>query len=299
MARGMFSYLIDKAAFIDRIDLNVSVRKPYAAQPPDTDFLRTRKLQPIGSKGSQYGRLARGRYRGLDVEVKYSKRPTYRRIPDARVTVHSERHVVTWSKVELLLDRLGYIPAWYTVEVSWLELTFDMTKASIADLLGWLFTRARVRVCKGETSSTVYAGSRKSPWEVRMYEKSKGVVRLEFILRRAFLRKRNLLTGPRIARLSSVRLFDQLVTFLRVKGDIGDDQFGYRIRAIHSMKAADVELVKKSRGIAREPELVRVDGCSLPNLRDAVRKSGSKMGELVDGMTLQTQLMEMQENMVW
>jgi hypothetical protein len=35
---------------------------------------------------------------------------------------------------------------------------------------------------------TLYVGARRSPWELRVYDKGPGIVRFEFIFRRAFLR---------------------------------------------------------------------------------------------------------------
>ena len=75
------------------------------------------------------------------------------------------------------------------IRVSQVEFTFDVTGATIDYVHEHLVHGARndVKVLSDGERQTIYVGSPRSAWQVRIYQKRCRVVRLEFVLRRAFL----------------------------------------------------------------------------------------------------------------
>jgi hypothetical protein len=106
------------------------------------------------------------------------------------------------------------------MSVSALELTFDVTDISLEYVRDNLIHRAAraVNTLRDERGyGTTYVGSPRSAWQVRIYQKNKSVVRIEFILRKSFLSKYGiqrledvvLLSRINIWRLLSVREFSR------------------------------------------------------------------------------------------
>jgi len=98
------------------------------------------------------------------------------------------------------------------------ELTFDLKKPSYAEICRTIEYRAsRSRKLGGGTKRghTMYVGSSRSLWYARIYEKKKGVLRVEFVFRRGYLSARGisspndlvLLRNVNLRRLLSLRQF--------------------------------------------------------------------------------------------
>jgi hypothetical protein len=81
-------------------------------------------------------------------------------------------------------------PGWKE-KVSLVELTFDLTGVTVEWLRRCIVTRAHKFAQRTDQFGrrTLYIGGKTSPWQLRIYDKADGVVRLELILRRPFLRK--------------------------------------------------------------------------------------------------------------
>lgn len=101
------------------------------------------------------------------------------------------------------------------LEVSIAELTTDLSGVSVGDLRRRAVHGARLTTFlrNPETGATThYVGSKNSSWQGKFYDKADGVVRVEFTLRRAFLRRKQI---RRPAELLKLRLLDlsELVCF--------------------------------------------------------------------------------------
>jgi hypothetical protein len=99
----IFEYLVDSAAFVDRIEL--SVGEQHFKEP--VQLIRKHMLRreseslAIGGKNSLYTRLLRGRckYSGNPLGLKYGKRKTYARVPALRLAMRSDRVPLTCAQV--------------------------------------------------------------------------------------------------------------------------------------------------------------------------------------------------------
>jgi hypothetical protein len=89
------------------------------------------------------------------------------------------------------------------------ELTFDLTKVSVNYLHQHMIHGARQwyewtdRVGRRRT---VYIGSPTSDWQIRIYDKTERVVRLELILRRGILPENGILQPDNVVKLRSLDL---------------------------------------------------------------------------------------------
>ncbi len=125
----------------------------------------------------------------------YGKKKKFKNVPALRITMHSERVPLTGTQVRLLVKALTVGP--YQVRVSSVEFTFDVTGVTIDYIRRHLVHAARttIKVLSDGERKTVYVGSPRSAWQVRIYQKTHSVVRIEFVLRRPFL-SRNGINGP-------------------------------------------------------------------------------------------------------
>jgi hypothetical protein len=106
--------------------------------------------------------------------------------------INREEHLTTQRRLvppQVYLLTLRCTRSSPELTVSALELTFDFTGTSIDEVRQLPIHRAKgVRVLiDGRGWQTIYIGSPRSAWQVRIYQKTKSVVRLEFVLRRRFL----------------------------------------------------------------------------------------------------------------
>lgn len=118
----------------------------------------------------------------------------YRRAAPFKLIVRSEGAPVTAAQV--LHAARAFLRCGLRAEVNLIELTFDLRCITILYLRRRLLTRARRYHCQSEpgTCTTLYLGAPRSPWQVRVYQKTASVVRVELILRRAFLKTHNVCT---------------------------------------------------------------------------------------------------------
>jgi hypothetical protein len=181
----VFSWTVDRVAFIDKIVLGVNGER----NPEFEDALSHPENRGICTPSSLYSRALSGIFplSGNPVDVLYGKTKRFANIPALRVTMRSERIPLTAAQVLLLVKRL--MVELTQTRVSTVELTFDFTGVTIGYVLRHLIHRAQhaARVLSDGERMTIYVGSPRSAWEVRIYEKTHAVLRLEFILRRSFL----------------------------------------------------------------------------------------------------------------
>ncbi len=184
----MFAYTTDRAAFIDRMVLN--------AWSPDVNAATFRgKLEgernlPILGKGGVYSRCISGRCKltGNPLNIVYGKTKRFRNVPVAQISFRSELVPLTGAQVVVAMTEL--FGAGAHIDISMLELTFDTERTAWWRLRQEAVHRARSwRELSGLGGRrTLYVGSRASDMQARIYQKTDTLVRLEFVLRRAYLR---------------------------------------------------------------------------------------------------------------
>jgi len=180
----MFSYLLNEATFIDRIGLSV-----WTEEKPILDQLLDSKDTGIFKPGSLYARCLSGRspLTGNPVRMVYGRVSRLRRVPPVGIFMTSEDIPLTGAQVNETVRLLT--PAATRVQPVNAELTFDLTTVSVSKLYRNLLYRARQwnELMDASGRKTVYIGSPKSAWELRIYDKAVGITRLELILRRQLL----------------------------------------------------------------------------------------------------------------
>ena len=208
----IFSWTRDRAAFIDRICL--SVRGSLGTNFTDNilDPQNRATLHPT----SIYSRVVRGKCPVTEnrIEIRYGRAKHFENIPPVQIVMHSEKVPVTGAHALRLLK--GLCTDAPDVSVSLVELTFDFTRIRTAFLLRHLVHKAKgdVRILTDGKRTTLYVGSPRSAWQVRIYRKQSSVLRLEFILRRPFLARHGLLQVEDLVLLRCFPLWD-LLSFRR------------------------------------------------------------------------------------
>jgi hypothetical protein len=106
----------------------------------------------------------------------------------------------------------------FRVQVSKVEVTFDLSETSVEFFIRHVQTRARTRVLRDDSGRrTFYVGRPSSQWQLRVYEKAEFLTSFEFIFRLEFLRKIGirypheliLLRRVNLSRLVSLREVDR------------------------------------------------------------------------------------------
>ena len=224
---GVFSHLINEAAFFDKVTLNVWGQRRRRSPVG----IRHEANFAIGGPSRFYARCIRARHvaSGNNFQVRYGVMRPYKNLSPYVVTVWAGGTPVSCADVLLVLDT--YMRTGYRVTVSAVEMTFDSSGIPL-----WRFTRdliTRAKLIKQEFSregaATVYVGGRKNPWQLRIYQKTPSIVRVEFILRSRFLREHCINLPQELSLLRRLNL-SEVVSFQEVKQD-GTHRLPLRVRA--------------------------------------------------------------------
>jgi hypothetical protein len=184
----VFRHLVDRGATIDKVVISATGQL--------NDIFRECELVNVKPKsiyhpGGHYAGciFADWRVTKNPVSIHHGRMVKFKNVPPLRFTMQSENVPLTAAQVYLLIWRCTRDSPELTV--SSLELTFDFTGTSIFELDRQLFHRARqVKTLTDKRGwTTIYIGSPRSSLQVRIYQKTASVVRLEFVLRRGFLAK--------------------------------------------------------------------------------------------------------------
>jgi hypothetical protein len=198
----VFPYLLNKAAFIDTILMSV-----WAKEKPVLYQLLDEKREGILKPGSSYARLVKGRapLTGNPVEIVYGKISRFSNVPPCQVRMRSEEVPLTGAQVNETMRLI--FPTATRIQPVLVELTFDLTKVSVGYLHRHMIHRARQWNEMGDTAGrTAYIGSPASAWEIRIYDKTERVVRLELILRKGILPDNGILQPDNVLTLRSLEL---------------------------------------------------------------------------------------------
>jgi hypothetical protein len=171
------------------------------------------------------------------------------------------------------------------IRVSKVELTFDVTGATIVYVLWHIIHRAQndIRVLSDGERTTIYVGSPRSAWEVRIYEKTRsGVLRLEFILRRSFLSRHGINKPEDVLLLRKLKVWDLL--------------------SVRRFSASNAARVTETWDNEIGKELVRTWGeyrRPLRSLPRILKNHGVHPYEVLRRTRLQEKLEDMQKRLLW
>ncbi len=185
----MFTYTTDQAAFIDRIVVNVWSPDVNAAVIKGK--LESYKNSPILGNSKVYSWCISGKERlsGNPIAIVYGRAKRFANVPKAQITFRSESVPVTGAQIMVTMTEL--LGSRTKIDVSVLELTLDSERVARWRLCQEALYRARtwreISDACGRRK-TRYIGSRASDVQLRIYDKTDRVVRLEFVLRSGYLR---------------------------------------------------------------------------------------------------------------
>jgi hypothetical protein len=181
---GIFPRLADKSAFIDKAVLSVWGNRRERV----SSVVELAETRAIGGSSRMYARLLPGHCQltGNPFELKYGRLHSYPNVPPFRLSLRSDNAPLSAAEVNAIANSL--FRSGFGFQVSQLEFTFDVTGLSFSFFREHLLTSARSITEVGkENSKTLYAGRPRSPWQLRIYSKTYSLMRVEFVLRRAWL----------------------------------------------------------------------------------------------------------------
>jgi hypothetical protein len=200
---GVFPDLFNVKAFFDK----VIVAARGIRQDAPSSALQVTSSKAIGGGERKYARKQSGvvTASGNSFDLLYGPMQLTSILPPLMLTLRSDASPITISEITAVVDAI--CEEKWRASISSLELTFDFSGLPIEFFRRSIFSSAHRYVSLRDEKGwrTYYVGGRTSPWQVRIYQKTKEVVRLEFVLRRPFLRQCGVNT---IADLEKLRTLD-------------------------------------------------------------------------------------------
>jgi hypothetical protein len=200
---GVFPNLFNLRAFFDKVVVGIRARKKDV--PGRAVQVTTSKA--IGGAGRKYARKQSGviTASGNPFDLTYGPLQLKAILPALMLTLRSGAAPTTVKELTAAIDAI--CEKGWRASISSAELTFDVTGLPIEFFRHSLFSSAHKfkRLRDEEGRRTYYVGGRTSPWQVRIYQKTETVVRLEFVLRRPFLRQHSI---TKISDLKKLRTLD-------------------------------------------------------------------------------------------
>ena len=215
---GVFPHLVNSAAFVDKID--IAVRGVKRTAP--LDHIASEGSYPIGGAGSFYACVIPGRNRPTDnrFRFKYGVTRPYKNLSPFVVCLRAYGLPVTCADAMLVID--GFLRMGCRTSVSLIELTFDTEGIPLEHFTRELCSTARIfREFESDSGSTLYVGGVNSSWQLKIYQKTYTIVRVEFTIRNLFLRKHGIIRAQQACLLRRARLWDH-VSFREVDQSEGD-----------------------------------------------------------------------------
>lgn len=208
-SQRIFSDLVDERSTIDKIAVSVHGKLNETFRENELVKVNPKSIFRLG--GHYAGCIfAHSCLTGNPLSIHHGKMVGFKNVPPLRFTMQSEHIPLTAAQVYLLTWRCTCEAPELTV--SSLELTFDFTGTSIAKIREQLIQRAqRVTLLTDERGwQTIYVGSPRSAWQARIYQKTKSVVRLEFMLRRRFLSRHGIHRPEDVLLLRQIKIWELL-----------------------------------------------------------------------------------------
>jgi hypothetical protein len=251
---GIFEYMTDRIAFIDRVDLSVWGRR---RQKPKASISILEGFS-IGGPGRIYAYSAHGICHATRnrFEHRYGVLRWPRTVPPSRLILYSNGTPLSYAHVEWVLD--GLMRRGCRTCLSRVELTFDVSEPSVEFFSKHAVTAARkVMSLANDRGNSFYAGTRRSAWQLVIYDKAP-VVRCEFILRRQFLRVIGIDRPHQLVRLRTLDL-RRLVRIQEVDPErlaLINHHSGYVQRVIRSWgeRLSSRDFLRALRACGRRPD---------------------------------------------
>jgi hypothetical protein len=203
---GIFGHVQNSCSFVDLVKIAVrGVRRKRVEEA-----IVVESTPAIGGRGRVYARCVRAHHliSGNPLQLAYGLMRKFSHVSPFSLTVWSDSAPVTCAEVQLVLD--GFFRRGYRADVSSAEITFDVARLPYWLATRDLCTRARTlhEISDGNGKRTTYAGSSRSPWQMRIYQKTPGLLRIEFVVRSRFLRKHAIREPQSLYLVKRVPLFD-------------------------------------------------------------------------------------------
>jgi hypothetical protein len=216
---GIFPHLVNAAAFIDKVEIEIWGKK----RSEILHYIEQEKNRAIGGFGRVYARCIPGRNTptGNQLQLKYGSMLPYKNISPFALVLWAGRLPVTCADVMLAMN--GFMRVGCRARVTRVELTFDTAGIPLDRFTRDLCTTARTfREIDGEYGTTVYVGGVTSMWQLRIYQKTYELVRIEFVLRSTFLRNHGIVRPQELSLLRKTNVW-QHASFRTVDQSHGDD----------------------------------------------------------------------------
>lgn len=183
---GVFPHLVNQSAMIDKVVVGIwGIRRKRLGEQ-----LEVQGNYAIGGPGRFYGRCVGGRHSlsGNNFQFRYGLMRPYNNLSPFVLTMWAGKSSL--SCADVLLTSNGFMRRGYAKVISSVEFTFDVHGISVWRLARDICTRARLmrEISDKQGLATLYVGGASSPWQMRIYRKMPMISRVEFILRRTFLR---------------------------------------------------------------------------------------------------------------
>lgn len=278
-----FKFLIDTAAFVDRVELSIASGTPRVS----SKRILEPKNQGIRNSKSFHSRCLTGKFslNGNPFSIAYAKifRRRYKQVPECRVLLHSEEGPWTGAQVSSFIQSV--FPNATGIRITLVELTWDVSTITFPEFSQNVVHRATYRKIwgNGQTERTLYIGSRTSPLQARIYEKWADVLRVELVLRRPFLKKYKLQDVNNLVRLRTLQTW-QWLSLRKYSRD----------RVIAAMgKSVDTEWIEIACGSGNQPRV------PLQRVRKHLRLGKIDPDEVLWFSRDQLQLEKMLKNFIW
>lgn len=206
---GVFSRYLNRNAFLDKVV--VSIRGGRKESPQLA--VRNKLNRATGGVGRKYARKQQGLLVSSEnpYDLVYGPMRLVGILPSGVLTLRSAGSPVTIGQIEEVVG--GIYDTGWNASVSQVELTFDFTWLSTDWFWFRIFSSARKFVAwpdENAAEKTLYIGGRTSPWQAKVYEKTEGVTRLEFTLRRPFLLQQGITEIRELEKLRTLDLGSRL-----------------------------------------------------------------------------------------
>jgi hypothetical protein len=272
----VFDFLLDEVAHLDRVDVGLWGQLREDEGPG----VHVKIDRPILRQGAFYSRGSFGQCRssGNPFVLKYGVTKGFPHLAPYRLSMRSDSAPLSsrqiMETVRALFTRID------AEQVSLVEFAFDLTTSFLVLNHYALPVTRRTRLIDRGHGRTIYFGSPVSPLQIRLYEKTLLTTRLEFILRRAFLRTAGIERIQDLQKLRLLRIWDKL-TFVTLSAQAIAESLGMKPGTL-------AYAVTKAWPFSVPVRLAK----------DLARERRAPVQGLFDGHQLQSKLKAMQENAI-
>ena len=184
-SKKIFPHFVNRIAFLDTVSFSVNGALAGNCEKNLVHKIDTGILRP----GVVFSRclFAETRLTGNQITIHHGRVKKFSNVPPLKVKLRSEKRPVTGAEAIFLIRRVTSRAS--EVKPTYVELTFDISDVEFTTVERQVFHRARrvTRLHDEKGRQTLYIGSPKSSYQVRIYQKTDEVIRIELVFRRPFL----------------------------------------------------------------------------------------------------------------